>query len=324
MCEGWVIMKTKAMTEKEVHRRERFLSKLKTQLGYYVMIIPAVCCLLLFNYIPMAGIYLAFIDFKPAKGILGSKFVGLKHFKTFFTSLDFERVFRNTLLYNVARIALVSLLAGVVFALLLYEIRSKVANKVFHTCMLLPSFLSWSVVSAALLILLHADNGMINSILEFFGLPSIHWYQSQQYWPTIILLCMIYKGAGMASIYFYSALLSIDTELFAAAQLDGANRLQQIWHISLPALSKVFCITLIMSLGSVLSTNMSPYYELTFNQGALYETTQVIGTYIFNGLGGGRFSFMAAVGLVQSVIGVILVVSANTIVKKVDEESAMF
>lgn len=317
-------MKNQTLTAKEVHRRESFLAKLKTQLGYYAMIIPAVFCLLLFNYIPMAGIYLAFIDFKPAKGILGSKFVGLKHFRTFFNSLDFERVFRNTLLYNVARIALVSLLAGVVFALLLYEIRSKVANKVFHTCMLLPSFLSWSVVSAALLILLHADNGMINSVLEALGLPSIRWYQSQQYWPTIILLCMIYKDAGMASIYFYSALLSIDTELFAAAQLDGANRLQQIWHISLPALSKVFCITLIMSLGSVLSTSMSPYYELTFNQGALYETTQVIGTYIYNGLGGGRFSFMAAVGLVQSVIGVILVVSANTIVKKVDEESAMF
>ena len=138
------------------------------------------------------------------------------------------------------------------------------------------------------------------------------------------MICMIYKHAGMASIYFYSALLSIDTELFSAAQLDGADRLQQIRYISLPAMGKVFCITLIMQLGSVLNTSISPFYELTFNQTQLYETTQVRGTYIYNGLGGGRYSFMTAVGLVQSVIGVILVLAANTVIRHIDPDSAMF
>ena len=305
-------------------RRERRAAALKLQAGYYFMILPAVACLLLFNYAPMIGLYMAFIDYKPAKGIFGSRLVGLTHFRQFFTSIDFVRVFRNTLLYSVARIMIVNLLTGVVFALLLYEIRSRTANKVYHTCMLLPSFIAWTVVSGSLLILLHPDNGMVNALLRSLGMQTVSWYREQQYWPVIIMLCMIYKYAGMASIYFYSALLGIDTELFDSAKLDGANRLQQIRYISLPAMNRVFCITLIMQLGSLLGTSISPFYELTFNQTQLYGTTQVLGTYIYNGLGGGRFSFMTAVGLVQSVIGVILVLTANTIIRRIDPDSAMF
>ena len=304
--------------------KEGLLSRLKLQAGYYIMILPAVLCFLLFNYAPMVGLYMGFTDYKPAKGIFGSRFIGLVHFRQFFSSIDFVRVFRNTLLYSVARIALVNLLAGIVFALLLYEIRSRTANKIYHTSMLLPSFLAWTVVSASLLILLHPDNGLLNALLRKLGMQPISWYREQQYWPAIILLSMTYKYAGMASIYFYSALLSIDTELFSAAKLDGANRLQQIRYISLPAMSRVFCITLIMQLGSVLSTSISPFYELTFNQPQLYDTTQVLGTYIYNGLGGGRYSFMTAVGLIQSVIGVILVLTANTIISRIDPDSAMF
>ena len=135
---------------------------------------------------------------------------------------------------------------------------------------------------------------------------------------------MFYKNAGMSSIYFYAALLSIDTELFNAARIDGANRLQQIRYITLPALNKVFCITLITNVGSILASGLSPFYELTLNQGALYETTQVIGTYLYNGVTAGRFSFSAAVSLVQSLIGLILVLVTNAIVNKVDPESAMF
>jgi len=228
------------------------------------------------------------------------------------------------LLYNIGRVLIVSLLAGMIFALLLYEIKSKIANKVYHTCMLLPAFLSWTVVSAALMILLQPDNGLINSALKSFGMQPISWYREQSYWPTIIIVCMIYKSAGMASIYFYSALLSVDTQLFEAAGLDGANRLMQIRHVSLPAMSKVFCITLITSLGDVLSGTISPYFELTFNAGELYDTTLVLGTYLLNGVGEGRFSYMAAVGLVQSVIGLILVLTSNAIVKRVDSESTLF
>ena len=230
----------------------------KTQLGYYSMFAVPAFVVFLFSYVPMAGIYLAFIDYKPAKGILGSQFIGLKNFKQFFDSVDFIRVFRNTLGYNVARIMLVSLLSGIIFALLLYEIKSRVSNKIFHTCMLLPAFLSWTVVSAATLLVLHPDSGFLNSLLEILGMKPISWYREQSYWPTILLIAMLYKESGICSIYFYSALLSIDTELFDAANLDGAGRLRQIWYVSLPSLKNVFCITLITQLGSALSTTLSP------------------------------------------------------------------
>lgn len=296
----------------------------KTQLGYYLMIIIPVLFIFVFSYIPMAGVYMAFIDYKPAKGILESEFIGLYNFKQFFSSIDFVRVIRNTLCYNVANILLVNIFAGYLFALLLYEIRSKVANKIFHTCMLLPAFLSWTVVSASALLILHPDNGMLNCLLETLGLHPISWYQKKEYWPYIIMIAWIYKDAGMSSVYYYSALLNIDTELFDAANLDGAGRIRQIWYISLPATSKVLCITLITQLGGILSGGISPFYELTFNNGVLYETTQVLGTYLYNGIGGGRFSFSAAVGLTQSVVGLILVLIVNTVIKRIDPESALF
>jgi len=299
-------------------------SNWKTQLGYYLMIALPVMCIILLSYVPMFGVYLGFIDYKPAKGILGSKFVGLANFEQFFTSYDFVRVFRNTLGYNLAKILLVNLLAGMVFAVLLYEIKSRVANKIYHTCMLLPAFLAWTVVSAALMILLQPDHGLINGLLETLGMNPISWYQEKAYWPVIILLAMIYKDAGLASIYFYSALLSIDPELFDAAGLDGAGRMKQIWHISVPAMSRVAGITLIASLGGVLSGSVSPYYELTFNNGALYDTTLVLGTYLYNGIGGGRYSYMTAVGLIQSLVGLILVVGSNIIIRRVDPDSALF
>lgn len=302
----------------------RSSGKVKKQIGYYLMFIVPALWMFVFSYIPMAGLYLAFIDFKPAKGIFGSEFVGFEHFQKFFSSLDFVRVFRNTILYNVGRIVLVNIVFGILLALLLYEIKSRIANKVFHTCMLLPAFLSWTVVSAALLIFMHPDSGVVNGVLETLGMKPINWYMEQKYWPYLIMFCMIYKDAGMASIYFYAALLSINPELFEAASIDGASRIKQIINISLPALNKVFCITLITQLGSVLSSSVAPFYQLTFNNGALFETTQVIGTYIYNGLGGGRFSFMTAVSLVQSLIGLILVLASNAVVKRVDPESAMF
>lgn len=311
-------------TELAKPRQKTVGSNWKTQAGYYLMFAPPALWIILASYIPMLGVYMAFIDYKPAKGILGSKFVGLKYFQEFFTSYDFARVFRNTIGYNLGRIMIINLLSGMVFAVLLYEIKSRVCNKIYHTCMLLPAFLSWTVVSAALMILLQPDSGVVNRILATLGLHSVSWYREQSYWPAIIILAMIYKDAGMASVYFYSALLGIDPELFDAANLDGAGRMKQIWHISVPAMSKVFCITLIAALGTVMSGSISPYYELTYNNGELYDTTLVLGTYLYNGLGAGRYSFMTAVGLVQSLIGTVLVVGSNLIIKRIDPESSLF
>ena len=140
----------------------------------------------LFSYLPMAGIYLAFIDYKPARGIAGSAFVGLKFFRQFFESIDCRRIIVNTLMYNVVRIALLNVFVGMLFALLLYEIKSRMANRIFQTAMLLPSFLSWTVVSAALMMLLHPARGVLNELLQALGLSPVSWYKEPKYWPTII------------------------------------------------------------------------------------------------------------------------------------------
>lgn len=296
----------------------------KTQLGYWLMSAPGLFMVILFSYVPMVGIWLAFVDYKPAKGFFGSEFVGLKYFKQFIESTDLLRVLRNTIGYSVANLVILKLFVGVLFALLLYEIKNRVTLKIYHTCMLLPAFLSWTVVSAALLILLNPDVGVVNGWLEFFGLQPISWYREKAYWPYIIILAIIYKGAGMSSIYFYSALLSIDTELFDSANLDGANRLQQIWYISLPSLRNMFCLTLIMGMGGIINTSMAPYYQLTFNSTVLYDTTLTLGTYMYNGIGGGRYSFTTAVGVFDSVIGLIMTLGVNGIVKRIEPDSAMF
>jgi len=318
-------MKNTVSTVPEKPARQRTIGdSWKTQLGYYAMLAVPALWMFIKNYIPMFGTYLAFIDYKPAKGFLGSDWVGLKHFISFFSGPDLPRVLRNTLFYNIASVTLVSLLCGVLFALMLYEIRRKIPLKIFHTCMLLPSFISWTVVSAALTIILNTENGLLNQLLASFGMEPISWYRTKEYWPFIIIFAMIFKSAGMSSIYFYSALLSIDTELFAAARLDGANRFQQILHISLPAMAKVFCITLITSVGSILSSGLAPFYQLTLNNGELYDTTLTLGIYLYNGLSGGRYSYTAAVGLAQSLIGLVLVLVSNWVVRRIDEDSSLF
>jgi len=172
--------------------------------------------------------------------------------------------------------------------------------------------------------LLNPDIGYLNRFLEFIGMEPISWYAEKGVWPPIILIAMFIKDAGRASIYFYSALLCIDTELFDAANIDGASRIKQIRHISLPAMSKVFCITLISSLGNVLDSSISPFYQLTFDRGVLYDTTLTLGMYQKNGLGNGRYAFTTAVGLTQSIVGLIFVLIANGIVKRIDFESAIF
>lgn len=314
---------TKHIKEKQ-HKIRTVSDNWKTQLGYWLMSAPGLFMVILFSYIPMIGIWLAFVDYKPAKGFFGSEFVGLRYFKQFIDSTDLLRVLRNTIGYSIANLVIVKLLVGILFALLLYEIKNKVTLKVYHTCMLLPAFLSWTVVSAALFILLNPDVGVVNGWLELFGLQPISWYREKAYWPYIIVFATIYKDAGMASIYFYSALLSIDTELFDSANLDGANRLRQIWYISLPSLRSVFCLTLIMGIGGIINTSMAPYYQLTFNSTVLYDTTLTLGIYMYNGIGAGRYSFTTAVGLFDSVIGLIMTLVINGIVKRIDPDSAMF
>ena len=304
----------------KISRKTRF----KRSLPYIIIALPAAIYMLLFNYLPMFGIVIAFKDYTYAGGILGSRWAGFKHFEYFFTSNDAFRVLRNTILYNIASLLLVGLFFGMLVALMLYEVRSKLANKIYQTTMLLPFFLSWVIISGMALLFLNPNSGLINSLLEAMGHKGIAWYSEAKYWPFIICFVMIWKDTGMASLYFYAALLAIDTSLFEAASLDGAGRLRQIWYISIPQLAPMACITIITRLGHIFSADLGLYYQLTMDSGPLYPTTDVLATFMLRGLQGGSMSATAAVGLFQSVVGLILVLGSNAIIKRINSENAMF
>ena len=292
----------------------------KTQAGYYAMFLVPALWMFLFSYLPMAGIYLAFIDYKPARGIAGSAFVGLKFFRQFFESIDCRRIIVNTLMYNVVRIALLNVFVGMLFALLLYEIKSRMANRIFQTAMLLPSFLSWTVVSAALMMMLHPARGVLNELLQALGLSPVSWYKEPKYWPTIIQLSYIYKDAGMASIYYFAALLSVDTELFDAASIDGAGRLKRVIHIDLPCILPTAAIMLIMRAGSVMSVGFEKVYLMQNSVNLAYS--EIISTYVYKvGMQDSDFSYSTAIGLFNSVVNLALLVAVNTITKKLGETS---
>ncbi len=306
------------------NRKRRLGSTWATQLEYYLMAAIPIIYLFVFNYLPMFGVSIAFMDFKPTRGFERSEVVGWENFEYFFQSEDAVRVIRNTLLYNLVFLLVVGLFVGLLFAILLYEIRSRIANKVYQTAMLLPYFLSWVVVSAVLLVFLNPDNGIVNSILESMGLERISWYKKPEYWPVILTIAEIWKTAGMASIYFYAGLLDVDTSLFEAASLDGAGRLKQIWHVSLPKLKPIVSVVLISRLGRIMTASFESFYQLPLHRSELLGTTDVISTYLFDCLDNGLFGEAAAVGLIQSLVGLVLVIIANMIIKKVDPDSAMF
>ncbi len=308
----------------KLNEKRRLGGVVKNQLEYYAMAIIPVVYIFIFNYLPMFGVSLAFMDFKPARGFTGSKWVGWQNFEYFFQSEDAFRVIRNTMLYNLGFLLIVGLIVGLLFAILLYEIRSRMANKIYQTAMLLPFFLSWVVVSAVLLIFLNPDVGLLNSLLKSLGLEPVSWYRESKYWPVILTIAEIWKTAGMASIYFYAGLLDVDTSLFEASALDGASRIKQIWHISLPKLKPIISVVTITRLGQIMSSSFESFYQLPLNSSELLETTEVISTYLYRGLMNSSYGQTAAIGLVQSFTGLALVLISNAVIKKIDPDSAMF
>lgn len=311
------------MTQKgnlKANRRSGF----SRSIPYILLSLPAMLYLFIFNYLPMFGIVLAFKDYRPALGILKSKWIGFQYFEYFFSSNDAVRVLRNTILYNLVFLLVIGLFFGMLLAILLYEIRSKFCNKMYQTAMLLPFFLSYVIITAICYMILSPTSGFLNSLLTSFGMNPVKWYSEYKYWPAILIIVETWKQAGFASLYFYAALLSIDTSLFEAASLDGAKRLKQIWYISIPELKPMACITIIMRLGQILSSDFGLFYQVPMDQGALYETTDVLATYLLRGLQGGAYGATAAVGLFQSVVGLILVLGSNAVIKKISPENAMF
>lgn len=291
----------------------------KDNISLFILIMPALICLILFNYMPMFGSILAFKDYRYNLGIFGSDWVGLENFKYFFTSNDALIVIRNTLAFNVVFI-LCDVFFGVAAALLLYGVKRRIYVKYLQTTMLLPHFMSWVIISYITYALMDPVYGVFYKAL---GIDK-NWYTTLEVWPAILILCHVWKNIGMKCIFYYAALLGIDETLYEAAKIDGANKWQQIKAITIPELRSIICILVILGVGSIFKGDFGLFYNVPMDVGVLYPVTDVIDTYVFRGLRSGDIGVNAAVGFVQSVVGLLTVLASNAIVKKIDEDSAMF
>lgn len=286
--------------------------------------IPGIICLLIFAYIPMFGIIIAFKDYRNNLGIFKSQWIGLQNFKFFFTSQDAWRIGRNTVGYGILFIV-INLIAAVFVAILLYEIRHKIALKFYQTSMILPHFLSWVIVGYITYILLEPEMGILNKIIQFFGGEGLQWYSEPKYWVVILPIVNLWKNIGLKTIMYYAALMGIDEQLFEAAQLDGASRFKQILYITLPSLIPLMTILTILDVGHIIKGDFGLFYTIPRDVGLLYPTTDIIDTYVYRGLRtGDDIGITTAVGLFQSVVGFLMVVGTNLIVKKVSPENSLF
>ncbi|WP_212691390.1 ABC transporter permease [Vallitalea guaymasensis] len=299
-------------------------NKFKSQVEFFSMTLPVIIHIFIFCYIPMVGIIIAFKDFRYDKGIFGSEWIGFENFKFFFSSQDAWRVTRNTVLMNIIFI-ITNLIVCVVVAILMYQLTNRVFVKFYQTTMILPHFLSFVVVGFMTYALLNPVHGVLNQMLISMGFEPVNVYTSPKYWPFILPLINIWKTVGMGSVIYYAALMGINKEYLEAAAIDGANKWQVTTKIIIPFLVPVMTILTILAIGNIFRADFGMFYQITRNSSLLYETTDVIDTYIFRALRKfGDIGMSSAVGLYQSFVGFILVIVANTIVKKIDKDSAMF
>ena len=285
--------------------------------------LPTVIFVIIFNYIPLYGLILPFKDFNVAKGLFGSAWCGLENFKFLFGGKSIMTALRNTVCYNLAFIVMGKAIP-LVLALMLYQISKKYV-KPLHTIYLLPYFISMIAVAYIVNAFLNMDTGLINMTLQKFGMDKIMWYNEPKYWPFIITISTVWKGAGYTAIIYYAALMSVDTELFEAAAIDGASKIKQMVHIAIPNIRTMIVLTVILDIGRIFNSDFGLFYNIPMNSTLLYETTDTIDTYIYRALmTTGDVGMSSAACAFQAVVGFILVVITNFIVNKIDPDSALF
>ena len=291
----------------------------------YLMMLPGIAYLIVNNYLPLAGLQLAFKKFNYAKGIWKSSFNHFKNFTYLFRSSDAWIIIRNTIGYNVVFIVLGTVVA-IFVAIMLNEVRSKRMQQAYQTVILIPYLISYVIVSYIVYAFLGQDNGMINnSILKPLGLEPVAWYTQARYWPFILVLIQLWKSFGYNSIIYFATIVGIDQTYYEAAVVDGATAWKQIVYITLPMLKPVIITLTLLSIGRIFYSDFGLFYQVPMNVGLLYEATNTIDTFVYRGLletnDIGRAS---AAGFIQSVMGFVLVLSTNAIVRRVDKEQALF
>lgn len=291
----------------------------------YLLMLPGILYLLINNYMPMFGIVIAFKNINFKKGIFGSDWAGLANFKFLFSSGNAWLIIRNTILYNIVFIIL-GIVIPITAAILMNEIRSKFANRVYQTLVLLPYLMSWVVISYLGYAFLSMETGFINkSILAPMGINPINFYQEAKYWPFILTFANQWKGLGFGLVIYLASILGISSDYFEAAKIDGATKWQQIKNITLPCLKPTIITLFIMSVGRMFYSDFGLFYQLPRNSGMLYNMTQTIDTYVYNALMvQNNYGMSSAASVFQSVVGCICIITANGIIRKISADDAMF
>lgn len=306
-------------------------AKHKKTLVLLTMVAPVAIWLLLLRYLPMGGIVLAFKDYKinprnPSfiSNLLSSKWVGLDNFEFLFMTDDAWIMFRNTLAYNIVFIIL-GVIIPVSLAIMMNEITKKYVAKAYQTMMFFPYFLSWVVVSYFLNAFLDAQYGMVPMAQRAAGEDVISWYTTTGPWPYIIVFANLWKNVGYSTVLYLAAITGIDSSQYEAAAIDGATKWQQVIYVTIPHLKTMMCILFIMNVGKIFNADFGLFYNVPMQNGALFPVTQVIDTYVYRALMvTGDISMSSAAGLLQNVLGFICILTANSIVKKIDADSSMF
>ncbi|WP_028550320.1 ABC transporter permease subunit [Paenibacillus sp. UNC451MF] len=299
-------------------KMDRFVKELIRDRWLYLMLLPGVLFFVVFRYLPMWGLVIAFQNYMPFLGIMKSEWVGFAHFEYLFTSPDFWMLLRNTVILAVYNIFFFFPLP-IIIALLLNELRHEWFKKMVVSLIYVPHFLSWVIVVSFFYIFFTIKDGIINELIQSLGFAKIHFLDSAAWFRTVVTLEVIWKETGWGTIIFMAALAGVNPQLYEAARMDGANRLQQLYHITLPSIRSTIIILLILRLGSFLDTGFEQIFLMlnALNR----EVGEVFDTYVYTvGIQGGQFSFSAAVGMFKSVIGLLLVLITNRLAKKFGEE----
>lgn len=299
-------------------------SHFKQFIPLYLMMLPGIVYLFINNYMPMPGIIVAFKQYSKKKGIYGSDWAGLENFTYLFKNDAFV-ILRNTLLYNIVFIIL-GMVVGITLAILITDVASKKAKKLYQSAIMLPFLISIVIISYIVFAFFSVENGMINKgILEPLGKEAVRWYSEPKYWPFILTFVNLWKGCGYGTLIYVAGIAGIDRLFYEAARLDGATRWQQIKSITIPCLIPSLITMTMLNLGRIFCSDFGLFYQVPQNSGALFSATNTIDTYVYRALmSAGGIGRSAAAGFFQSVVGFILVVGANAIVRKYSKDNAMF
>ena len=301
-----------------------FLYEVKKHWILFLMLIPTFAFFILFHYIPMAGVYIAFVNFKIGKGIFGSPFVGLKNFEFLVKTGKLWLITKNTLLYNIAFIGIGNIVQ-VALAIMLSEIASRGFKRITQSVLLFPNFISYVIVGVFAYNMFNYDYGFFNTILVALGQERYAFYSDQGIWKYLIVAFKLWHDTGYGMIVYLAAIAGFDLSLYEAAKIDGATQWQRIRYITVPLLRPTFVLLLLFSLGGIMRGSFDLFYNLIGTNSVLYPQTDIIDTFVYRSLiGQNNFSQSAAVGVYQSVFGLVIVTIVNTVVKKIEPDYALF